>query len=405
MASEELAKLRIDKSKTNFRPPLRMKTIVWFAALIIPLLFLFLYVSGLLSPAMSVKVATISQVYPYNSFSLLNASGYVVAQRKAAVASKTTSRLVWLGVEEGSRVKQGEIIARLEGDDVAATRKQAAANLQVAVANLEQVRAELHDATLALGRQRELLRQGIVAEADFDVAEARYKKAKASVSGEESSIAAAKALLRGADVAVEYTQIRAPFDAVVLTKNAYVGDIVTPLGAAANAKASVVTIADLGSLQVETDVSESNLEKIKPSQPCEIQLDALPEARFSGRVHMIVPTADRSKATVMVKVRFVDQDRRILPEMSAMVTFLSRPVSGLEKNPRTAVTPAAVTTRNGRKVIFLLQGGRAIETPVKTGDKIGDFIELTGGAKAGDKVVLKPLEKLKDGAKVRVAEN
>ena len=120
---------------------------------------------------------------------------------------------------------------------------------------------------------------------------------------------------------------------------------------------------------------------------------------------MIVPTADRSKATVMVKVRFVDQDRRILPEMSAMVTFLSRPVSGLEKNPRTAVTPAAVTTRNGRKVIFLLQGGRAIETPVKTGDKIGDFIELTGGAKAGDKVVLKPLEKLKDGAKVRVAEN
>ncbi len=404
MTSEDLAKLKIDKSTTKPRSARRKKTIVWFAAVLLCLLLLSLYVSGLLSPAVSVEVATISEVYPYQSFSLLNASGYVVAQRKAAVASKTTSRLVWLGVEEGSRVKQGEIIARLEGDDVAASRNQAAANLQVAVANLNQAKAELHDATLAHGRQRELLRQGIVAEADFDVAEARYKKAKASVSGGESSVNAAKAALRGADVAIEYTLIRAPFDAVVLTKNADVGDIITPLGAAANAKASVVTIADLGSLLVETDVSESNLEKIKPSQPCEIQLDALPEARFRGMVHMIVPTADRSKATVMVKVRFIDQDRRILPEMSAMVAFLSRPVSGLERKPRTAVSPAAVTTRNGRKVLFLLKGERVVETPVKTGDKIGDFVELTGGAKAGDKIVLKPLEKLKDGTKVKVAE-
>jgi RND family efflux transporter MFP subunit len=404
MANEDLAKLKIDKSATKPRKVKHKKTILWFIALPVGLLLLLLYFTGLLSPAMSVEVATISEVYPYQSFSLLNASGYVVAQRKAAVASKTTSRLVWLGVEEGSRVRQGEIIARLEGDDVAAVRNQSAANLQVAVANLNQAKAELHDATLAYGRQRELLRQGIVAEADFDVAEARYKKAKASVSGGDSSVIAAKAALRGADVAVEYTLIRAPFDGVVLTKNADVGDIVTPLGAAASAKASVVTIADPGSLQVEADVSESNLEKIKPSQPCEIQLDALPEVRFSGMVHMIVPTADRSKATVMVKVRFIDLDRRILPEMSAMVAFLSRPVSVMERRPVTAVSPAALTSRNGRKVLFILNGERVVETPVKTGHNIGDFVEITGGVKAGEKVVLKPLEKLKDGAKVKVAE-
>ena len=141
--------------------------------------------------------------------------------------------------------------------------------------------------------------------------------------------------MEAAKVAVEYTQIRAPFDAVVLTKNADVGDIVTPIGAAANAKAAVVTIADMDSLRVEADVSESNLEKVKVGQPCEIQLDALPETRFPGQVHMIVPTADRSKATVMVKVRFLDPDPRILPEMSAKVAFLSRSV-----NPEEQRSPA-----------------------------------------------------------------
>jgi RND family efflux transporter MFP subunit len=404
MANEDLAKLKIDKSALMTRPVRRRKTVAWLSAAALVVLLFILYASGVLTPAVTVEVATISEAYPYQSYTLLNASGYVVAQRKAAVASKTTSRLVWLGVEEGSRVRQGEVIARLEGDDVAAARKQAAANLEVAVAGLNQSKAELRDATLAYGRQKELVGQGIVAQADFDAADARYRKAKAAVEGGISSVVAAKAALRGADVAIEYTLIRAPFDAVVLTKNADVGDIITPLGAAANAKASVVTIADLGSLQVEADVSESNLEKIKMGQPCEIQLDALPEDRFRGMVHMIVPTADRSKATVMVKVRFVDPDSRVLPEMSAMVAFLSKPVSNAERRPKTAVSPAAVTTRNGRKVIFLLKGDRAVETPVTTGGKIGDFLELTGGAKAGDKVVLKPLEKLKDGLKVKIAE-
>ena len=404
MSNEDLAKLKIDKSTLLPRPARRRKTTVWVVAALLCILVISLYVSGVLFPAVTVEVVTISEAYPYQSFTLLNASGYVVAQRKAAVASKTTSRLVWLGVEEGSRVRQGEIIARLEGDDVAAGRNQAAANLQVAIASLDQARAELHDATLAFRRQRELVQQGIVAQADFDVAEARYKKARAAVTGGESSVKASKAALRGADVAIEYTLIRAPFDAVVLTKNADVGDIVTPLGAAANAKASVVTIADLGSLQVETDVSESNLEKIKPAQPCEIQLDAIPEARFRGVVHMIVPTADRSKATVLVKVRFIDQDRRVLPEMSAMVAFLSKPVANGERKPKTAVSPAAVTTRGGRKVLFLLKGDQVVETQVTTGNRIGDFLEITGGAKTGDKVVVKPLEKLKNGTKVKVAE-
>jgi len=349
-------------------------------------------------------VVTVSQIYPSQAFTLLNASGYVVAQRKAAVASKITSRLVSLSVEEGNSVKKGEVIARLEGDDVLAARDQAAANLNVARSNLEQAKAELNDATLFYHRNKDLMEKGYISKAEYDAAEARYKKAAAAVGGAEAAIKAAAAALRNAEVAVEYTRIRAPFDAVVLTKNADVGDIVTPLGAAANAKASVFTRADMGSLQVEVDVSESNLEKVKTGQPCEIELDALPETRFPGVVHMIVPTADRSKATVLVKVRFIDRDTRILPEMSAKVAFLQRPVKPEERKPLTALNPLSVLTRNGKKAVFLMKDDHVAETPVTLGAQIGEMIEVLNGVKAGDRVVLKPLSKLRSGIRVKVAE-
>jgi RND family efflux transporter MFP subunit len=404
MPDEDLSKLKIDKTPISARAGGRRKLLFRAAVVSAVILAVILYLAGVFSPSVEVDLVTVSQVYPYQSYTVLNASGYVVAQRKAAVASKTTSRLEWLGVEEGDRVRRGEVIARLEGEDVAAVRQQASANLNVSKENLNQSRAELHDAALSFNRQTDLVKQGIVARADFDAAEARYRKAKAAVAAGESSVSAARAALREAEVAIEYTQIRAPFDAVVLTKNADVGDIITPLGAAANARASVVTIADMGSLQVEADVSESNLGKIRVEQPCEISLDAFPEDRFRGVVHMIVPTADRSKATVLVKVRFVDTDHRVLPEMSAMVAFLSKPLPAAEREPKTAVSPSAVVSRKGRKVVFMLQGDRVVETPVAIGSTVGDFLEIRKGAMAGDKVVLKPPEKLKDGMKVRIAE-
>lgn len=404
MADEDLSKLKIDKGAAVRRPALRKRLFWWLSLAIVVIIAAYLIFTGKLTPAVQVDVATVSDVYPYQAYSLLNASGYVVAQRKAAVAAKTTSSLEWLGVEEGSRVKKGQVIARLESKDVSAARLQAAANLKVSEANLNQAQAELRDSKLAYDREKELVKEGVVAQADFDSADARHRKAIAGVAGGKSSVRAAREALRAAEAAVEYTLIRAPFDAVVLTKNADVGDIITPLGAAANAKASVVTIADLGSLQVEADVSESNLEKIRMGQPCEISLDAFPEDRFRGEVHMIVPTADRSKATVLVKVRFVDMDKRILPEMSAMVTFLSRTVPGADRKPKTAVSPSAFATRQGRKVVFTVKGDRVSEAPVQTGAVIGEYIEIRSGVKAGDKVVLKPPENLRDGSKIKTAE-
>jgi RND family efflux transporter MFP subunit len=189
-----------------------------------------------------------------------------------------------------------------------------------------------------------------------------------------------------------------------LTKNADIGDIVTPIGAAANAKSAVITIADMNSLQVEADVSESNLNKIKVGQPCEIQLESIPGERFRGVIHMIVPTADRTKASVMVKIRFLDKDNRVLPEMSAKVAFLSRPAKPEEQKPRMAINQSSVVNRKDQEKVFLIKENKAIETPVKLGAKIGDMVEVLDGIKVGDQIVLNPPDKLRNGLKIKAVE-
>jgi len=342
----------------------------------------------------------VSQVYPSQGVTLLNSSGYVTAQRKASVASKTTARLIWLGVEEGSRVRQGEIIAKLEQDDVLAARDRAGANFKASQAEIDRAQSELTDASQNLERMKTLLAGKIIAQADFDTALARFQKAQAGIEAARWTSGSSSAALRESAANLSYTQLQAPFDGVVLTKNADIGDIVTPLGAAANAKASVVTIADMLSLLVETDVSESNVTKVKAGAPCEIMLDALPGERFPALVHMIVPTADRTKASVLVKVKFQTLDPRVLPEMSAKVAFLSRALTEAERAPRLAVPAAAVVEQGGRKVVFQVTDGVARVVPVETGGAIGDFLELASGPKAGDRVVLHPPAGLRFGARV-----
>ena len=206
--------------------------------------------------------------------------------------------------------------------------------------------------------------------------------------------------LRATNVSVEQTVIRAPFDGVILTKNANVGDIITPFSSAADSKGAVVNIADMTTLEVEADVSESSLSKISADMPVEIQLDAFPDLRLLGRVSRIVPTVDRSKATVLVKVAFVEKDNRVLPDMSAKVAFLQRAPSPDERKPVTAVQPAAVVKRDGKDVVFVIdEKNIARMAAVTTSGKLGDLVQVSG-IKPGDKVALKPDEKLKDGGEV-----
>jgi RND family efflux transporter MFP subunit len=406
VAKADLSKLRIARGDGASAPRnarTRGRRILWIIGL--------LAVAAAIAAAMrfgatpTVEVATVSSAYPSQAYTRLNATGYVVAQRKAAVASKATGRLEWLGVREGSRVKEGELLARLENLDVTAESQQAAANVRLAKANLEQGRAELDDAARALQRSRELLERKFVSQAAHDTAIARYAKARAVIAGQKAQIEVAQANFRVAQVALEQTLIRAPFAGVVLTKNANVGDVITPFSSALGSQAAVVTMADMSTLEVEADVGESNLSKVRLDQPCEIQLDALPDQRFRGVLHRLVPTVDRSKATLTAKIRFVDNDPRILPEMAAKVAFLAREVPDAERTPRIVVRPGAVAVREGREVVFVVNEGKVIETGVQTAGQIGELVEVTKGLKAGDKVVLKPPRTLRDGAKVSVSVN
>jgi RND family efflux transporter MFP subunit len=400
MSADSLNNLSIDRTVKINKPAKGKRYVYAGLAAVALVVVIYMLFTG---RTVAIETASVSQVYPAQSFTLLNASGYVVAQRKASVAAKTTGRLEWLGVEEGSRVKSGQIIARLENKDLEAAVQQSEAALQNSKAALEQVIVERADAGKSYERLKDLFSQGIIAQSEFDAGEARYKRAVAAVAGAEAGARSASAALRGARVSFDYSLIRAPFDAVVLTKNADVGDIITPLGAAATSKAAVVTIADLDSLMVEADVSESSLASVKKGQPCEIMLDALRNVRLRGVVHAIVPTADRAKASVLVKISFLDRDSRVLPEMSAKVAFLERAAKSGEEKPRIAVTPAAIVKLDKSEGVFLVKGDSVVFTPVVRGEALGDLVEVSG-VKSGDRIAVKPLEKLKDGTKVSLPE-
>ncbi len=405
MPTEDLKKLKIEKSdKIIVTAGRKKKPFIIAAIILVFLIIVILYRVGIIAPAITVDVTTVSQVYPSQSLSILNASGYIVAQRKAAVASKMTGRLVALNVEEGSKVKKGQIIARMESADVSAAKDQAAANLNTVRANLEQVKADRDNLEKDHARYQRLAKDGYVAQSEYDALNTRYKRAIEGVKAAEATAMAAAAALTGAKANLDYTLIRAPFNGVVLTKNADVGDIVTPLGAAATAKAAVVTIADMSSLQVEVDVSETSIVSIRVGQPCDIQLDALADMRFRGEVHAIVPTVDRTKATVLVKVRFLNKDPRMLPDMSAKVSFLSRNLKPEELKPRIAVSQSALINRGDQNIVFLLRGNHVQQTLLQLGKKLGDMMEITEGLKPGDRVVINPPKGLKDGSTIKIAE-
>lgn len=387
----DISSLRIDRSSLDPKSPRisrsARKIIIWFL-IVVALVSLTVFLKDVFNPGIAVQLATASLSSPSQANAVLTASGYVVARRKAAVASKGTGTLVFLGVDEGDRVKKGQIIARLEDSDVVASLQRARGNLRVA-------QADLNDAKQSLERMRILLKQGVVAQAEYDVAEARYQRVIATID-------AARFGVREAEVAVESTRIVAPFDGTVLKKNADVGEIVAPLAGAASSKAAVVTIADMSSLEVDADVSEANITRVSAEQGCEITLDAYPRQRYPGYVTKIVPTADRAKATVLVKIKFRQYDQKVLPEMSAKISFLAAgsSASAAESKPLLTVPATAVATRDGRQLIFQIKDDRAVEVPVTTGQKLAGLLEITSGLKEGDKLIAKVDAQLKAGAKV-----
>ena len=364
-----------------------------------------------------VQASAVMMAYPSARFAQLTASGYVVAQRRASVASKATGRVVELKVREGSVLKAGDLIARLDAADVQAaiaaadaTLAQAQAAQQQALAQARQAQVERSNADAELQRALGLVQQGFVSPQAVDAARRRSDAAQASVALAQAGIASAQAgeaQARAQRLAQQVnranTEVRAPFDGVVLVKNANVGDMITPFSSAAGTSGAVVTMADMGTLEVEADVAEANVGQVRADQPVEITLDALPDARFRGSVARIVPTVDRAKATVMTKVRFERLDARILPEMSAKVVFLSQAPGPDDVRPVTAVNPKTVVERDGRTLVFRITGSTVEAVPVTRGRTLGDALEVTGHAlKPGDRLVLAPPAALATGAAVAI---
>jgi RND family efflux transporter MFP subunit len=397
----DLTQLKIDRTlaPVRFR---RRRRWLWLGVLLLGTLGAALWF--VLNPRpLAVQAGTVVVAYPAQAFAVLNATGYVVAQRKAAISSKATGRLDWLGVAEGSRVREGEVIARLDSRDVVAQAESAQANVAASRAAMLQAEAEERDARVQLQRNQELLAKGFVSQATVDTAKWRLDRAVAGVSSAKAAIAVAEANARNAQVAVDYTVIRAPFDGVIVSKSANVGDMVTPFSSAVDSKGAVVNMADMASLEVEADVSESSLSKIHVGQPCEISLDALPDMRFRGHVDRIVPTVDRAKASVMTKVRFDAIDGRVLPEMSAKVIFLSQEITPAQQQALLAANPEAIAQRDGRSVVFAVRDGKAMALAVTVGHKIGDLVVVSGELKSGDKLVLRPPAELRSGTLVSIA--
>ena len=398
----DLSKLKIDRSLAPTRNRRRRKWWWWGAIALALAAGAAWYASQ--PKVIAVQTTPIVTTYPSQQFVLLNATGYVVAQRKAAISSKATGRLEWLGVAEGSVVKAGDVIARIDARDVNAQSEAATANVGAATASLVQAQAEERDALAQLKRSQDLLAKGFVSEASVDTAKARADRAVAGVANARATVAAAQATSRNALVSVDYTVIRAPFDGVILSKSANVGDLVTPFSNAADSKGAVVSMADMSTLEVEADVAESSLSKISVGQPAEIVLDALPGSRFRGRISRMVPTVDRAKATVMTKVKFDAIDARILPEMSAKVSFLAQDVTPEQQKPLVAVASDALVQRDGRTMVFAIRDGHAVAVPVTAGLKIGDLTAIVGDIKSGEKAVARPEAAIVTGTLVKVAK-
>ncbi len=404
MSTTDLSKLSIDRNQKAFSGSgnKRNRTKWWIAAAIVAVIVVALAIARGGGGVAQVEAGVVSSAYPSQAVTALNATGRVTAFKKAAVSTKATGKLEYLAVQEGSIVKSGDVLARIENKDVTATLDQAQANVRAAKANLEQGLAEMRDAEANMKRTEDLANKNFISGAQLDTAKARFDKAKASVAALQGQIGVAEANWRSANVSLEQTIIRAPFDGVILTKNANVGDIITPFSSAADSKGAVVNIADMSTLEVEGDVAENSLGKIVSDMPVEIQLDAFPDLRLLGKVSRIVPTVDRSKATVLVKIEFIEKDKRVLPDMNAKVSFLTRALTAEERKPVTAMQPAAVVKRDGKDVAFVIDDKNIVKmTPVTVGEKIGDLVRVSG-VKAGDKVVFKPGDKLNDGGQVAI---
>ena len=339
----------------------------------------------------------------------VTANGYVVARTKASVSAKTAGRLTFLGVSEGSYVHRGEVIARLDNADFQAAVAQAQANVATADASVIEATSDRDQTARDAARIREIRTRNpnLMSPQDLETSASRAAQADARYTAAIARRRSAEAGLRLAQASNENTIIRAPFTGTVLRKDAEVGEVVAPSVGGGLTRGAVVTMADLSTLEVEVDVNEAYIARIASGRPARITLDAYPDTTFRGSVRQVVPTADRQRATVQVKVTIDDHDPRILPEMGAKVDFLEpeqpRAAGAAAAPARTTIRipAAAMKTEGNASFVWLVRDGRLSKRPVTTGPVSGGFLEIRSGLSGGEQLLVGGIEVPSEGMRVK----
>jgi RND family efflux transporter MFP subunit len=405
----DLSRLRIDRSAPGPAPGRGARRLL-FGLLAVALLvavaaLLWRWLPGL-TGAVEVRVATARVVSAARAGSILTASGYLVSRTQASIGAKVSGRVLEIGVEEGDPVEQDQVLAVLEHADLDASLGAARAALARATADVTEAEAMLLEDERDVVRKKALFEEAIGPREDWEKAQAKRDGSRARLDAVRQQVSYSEAVVREAEERLENMFIRAPFAGTVISKDAEVGETITPGGmGAASGRGSVVTLADLAHLEVETDIKEDYIGRIQVGQPARIEVDAVPDRPYQGRLRQIIPMGDRSRAVIQVKVEVVDADAALFPEMSASVHFLPQGDAPppVEQEPQVFVPASAVSRAGGEPAVFVVREGQVRRVAVKTGETRDNLIEVVDGLAGGESVVLEPAADLTDGAKVKLA--
>ena len=352
-----------------------------------------------------VEVATVTERAAGTSAAVLNASGYVTARRRATVSSKVTGKVIEVNVEEGMAVREGQVLARLDDSTLQAALRLYRAQLEAAKRQIPESEVRLAQARVQLQRQERLRQEGLNTPNDIDNARADVDSLVARIGSAQETVKVAESQIAMQQTAIDDTVIRAPFSGVALSKDAQPGEMVSPVSAGGGfTRTGISTIVDMRSLEIEVDVNESYINRVTPDQPVSAVLDAYPDWQIPARVIAVVPTADRQKATVLVRIGFNALDPRILPDMGVKVTFLrakdADAAAALVAQPMTLVPALAVKSENNASHVFIVRDQTVERRAIKTGGTDGDRLEVTAGLKGGDLVVVSPPPTLAAGVPI-----
>ena len=354
----------------------------------------------------AVEAAPVTQRAAGMQASVLNASGYVTARRRATVSSKITGKVVEVNVEEGMAVRQGQILARLDDSTYRATLALSQAQVGAAQSALRESSVRLAEAKRTLDRRTRLLKDGLIPLADFDQSQAEYDSIEARIAASREQVKVAETQVNVQQTDLDNTIIRAPFSGVAISKDAQPGEMVSPVSAGGGfTRTGICTIVDMRSLEIEVDVNESYINRVKPAQGVTAVLDAYPEWQIPARVITMVPTADRQKATVLVRIGFLELgDPRILPDMGVKVTFLREADDNATPVAQavTLIPKSAVRSEGDRNYVFVIRQDAVERRAVQTGGSDGDRLEVVAGLSTSDRVVVSPPPELAHGMRVVV---